>query len=147
MNLKFKIGESCSDLEKNSNDEYTLIDVNIADFFDQIMEDEVIKEFFEDESTKKKLISIIGVDTVLSVFDKTEILEKCTWEYIKDFFLDNLDENTILNYIGWDKVKQHFSDYIESSEEESPNDINIDNGPSMMEALNGDRRKDKEDSV
>ena len=149
MELKFTEGAHCANVDVSVSDdgkEYTLSDVNIADFFDQIMEEEVISEFFADEDTKKQLIAMIGVDTVLKVFERDELLNGCSWEFVKQFFLDNIDVEAVLNHIGFEKVKEHFSDRIESVEESS-NDINIDDGPSMMEALNADRGQDSTNTV
>lgn len=151
MDLRFKEGVHCSDIttikDDDGQDVHLLNNINLADFFDQIMEDEIMREFFEDEDTRNKIVTIIGLQSLLNVYDRNEILAECSWDYVKEFFLDNIDEQAILDHIGWEKVREHFADHIETDEEESPNDINIGDGPSMMEALHGDRGKDSPSSI
>jgi hypothetical protein len=144
MDLRVEEGEHCESIEVNESDDGStkveIYNVNIAEFIDQIMDEDVIKEFFEDIDARAKIVHIIGVDAVLKAFDRDELLTNCTWEYVKEFFLDNIDVDSILNHIGFEKVKEHFSDQIEVADE-SPNDINIGNEPSMLEALNADGKE------
>lgn len=107
----------------------------MLDFLIRIMDDDMVDAFLSDEMTKKWLIERIGVDALLLVYKKEDVLKSVGWDYVREFFLDKIDTVDILNHIGFEKVREHFADKL-SVEKVRQNDINNNGNKSVLEELN-----------
>ncbi|MFW6130011.1 MAG: hypothetical protein ACOC56_02430 [Atribacterota bacterium] len=117
-----------------------LKNVDLLEFHKEIFSDEQIQKFLEHEDIKDMYAHRIGVEGLLKAFDKEEVCEKITWDYIREYFLDHIDYEDILNHICWEIVSKHFKDYIES--ENPTEDINNDETESVVEKLNVNEGED-----
>lgn len=105
------------------------------DFLVRIMEDEMIDAFLSDEDTKKWFIDRIGVEPLLKVYTREDVLKLLSWEYVREFFFDHMDIKDVLNHIGWENIREHFADKL-LVEKSHQNDINNSGNKSVLEELN-----------
>lgn len=108
--------------------------VKIFDFVTRLMEESIIKKFFECDDTQKEFLRVMGIKALLKAYEKKDVLTECSWEYVREFFLDQMDTADILNHIGLEAVKEHFADQLADSSS-SEKDINTSN--SVLEKING----------
>lgn len=138
--------DEIEEIEKDENDKevnikkYEFKNVNMLEFVKELFSDEQIEKFLSHEDIKDMYAHRIGVKGLLRAFDKEEVCEEITWDYIKEYFLDHMNYEDILNHIGWEIVSNHFKDYIES--ETPAEDINNDE-ESIAEKLDVDQGEDQ----
>jgi hypothetical protein len=135
VDISFKAPHVKTEKDKDNTDIMTVKVTDPTNFLTSIMQDDLLKEFLNDLGSKRFLAKIIGVKGLLATYDKKEVLDEITWQYVEEYFFDHMDQTKILNYIGWEKVQEHFKDKIQAGTT-SKNDINTSNGPSILEALN-----------
>lgn len=114
--------------DENSDEtrkELLLKGVNMFELMKVLWKDEYIKEFLDNADVMDMFARRMGVEGLLKSYDKTEVCEAITWDFIREYFLDHIDADDILNHIGWETVSKHFADHIDG-ENTSTEDINTD---------------------
>jgi hypothetical protein len=119
----------------------TISEDKTMDFFNAIMADNLVNSFIANQKTKTWLAEQIGVAGLLEAYNKEEVLEKVSWPYVKEFFLDHMDPADILNHLGWEAVREHFADKIAANS--SQNDINTSGNKSILETLDASEGENK----
>lgn len=122
--------------EENSEESRKMLrisGVNMFDMMQVLWKDKYIKEFLDNEDVMDMFARRMGVEGLLKSYDKTEVCDAITWDYIREYFKDHVDASEILDHIGWETVSKHFADYIDD-ENTSAEDINTTE--SVAEKLN-----------
>lgn len=93
-----------------------------------------VEKFFEKEGDAVEWIAKdkIGVEGLAKVFTRDQIAQAVGWDYVKQYFYENLDVTEVLNHIGYDTVREHFKDKI--TQKDDKNDINTHE---VSEAVSG----------
>lgn len=131
MDLSFGVEEVTTHEVSEDGKSVTLKGINIPVFMEGVFKDEKVEEFLNHPDVLNMFAKKIGVAGLLRAYDKEEVCEEMTWEFIREYFMDHIDEEEILEHIGFETCKDHFKDHFESSE-----DINSDE-PSLLETTDG----------
>jgi len=144
MDIKVPISSisSIEETPENSDNDaepiklYHLKGVEPIKFLQNVWEDEHLQEFLSHEEIQNIFAKKIGVPGLLRAFNKEEVCEEITWEYIREYFLDHIDPNEILDHIGFETVSKHFADYLDSDGDSSLEDINSNSEGTLAGKLN-----------
>jgi hypothetical protein len=112
--------------------EVHLTKVDMEKFMEQVFMDEKVNEFLSHPDILDMFAKRIGVPGLLKSFDRTEVCDEITWDYIKEYFLDHMDFADCLDHIGWEAAKKHFADHLEA--ETGSVDVGSDE-PALLDKL------------